>query len=69
MVTGYARGHVEPRYFGTRLIIGTKKPPPERGFLLLGYLDSNQEQMKVFFVVSCTRNRGGIPRISAVLME
>ena len=36
---------------------------------LLGYLDSNQEQMKLFFVVSSTRNWGRMPRVSAVLMD
>jgi hypothetical protein len=36
--------------------------------LLLGYLDSNQEQKIVVSAVLPTRNWGGIPRISAVLM-
>ena len=37
--------------------------------LLLGYLDSNQEQMIAISVVPLPRNRGGIPRISAVFMR
>ena len=36
--------------------------------LLLGYLDSNQEQMIAISAVSFPRNWGGIPRISAVFM-
>jgi hypothetical protein len=35
---------------------------------MLGYLDSNQEQMKAFSVVALPRNCGEIPRISAVFM-
>jgi len=37
--------------------------------LLLGYLDSNQEQMIAISAVSLPRNWGGIPRISAVFMD
>ena len=36
--------------------------------LLLGYLDSNQEQMIGVSAVPLPRNWGGIPRISAVFM-
>jgi hypothetical protein len=36
--------------------------------LLLGYLDSNQEQMIGVSVVPLPRNWAGIPRISAVFM-
>jgi hypothetical protein len=36
---------------------------------MLGYLDSNQEQMIAVSAVPLPRNWGGIPRISAVFME
>jgi hypothetical protein len=46
-----------------------RNPPLRRGSLMLGYLDSNQEQMIGIWVESPTRNWGGIPRISAVFMD
>jgi hypothetical protein len=45
-----------------------KKPRMTGGLLLLGYLDSNQEQMMCISAMPLPRNWGGIPRISAVFM-
>ena len=45
-----------------------KNPRVTGGLLLLGYLDSNQEQMIGVSAVPLPRNWGGIPRISAVFM-
>ncbi|ANP73136.1 hypothetical protein PA27867_2184 [Cryobacterium arcticum] len=56
------------RYSAENVITQTRKPPLYRGFLLLGYLDSNQEQMIAISAESLPRNWGGIPRISAVFM-
>ena len=52
----------------TKTLSSLKRNGPREGAKLLGYLDSNQEQMIAISAVPLPRTWGGIPRISADFM-